>query len=116
MDYTVGGIVNCFSQLVRRLERKFPSSEGNLNRATVQPFRLRVPVASESSDALTANAVREAWCPTPVKLVHISAGAVDGVEGLAEVVGDGGGGGNGVLADMNLDGAVAAGRLDEFPN
>jgi hypothetical protein len=48
--------------------------------------------------------------------VHTSAGPVDGVEGLAEVVGEGVGGGDGVLAGLDLNGAVAAGGLYEFPD
>jgi hypothetical protein len=42
--------------------------------------------------------------------------AVDGVEGLAEVVGEGVGGGDGLPSGLDLDGAVAAGGLDEFPD
>src|ERR1700733_8977492 len=51
-----------------------------------------------------------------LKLVRKSAGVVDGVEGLAEVVGDGVGGGDGLLAGLDLDLAVAAGGLDELPD
>ncbi len=42
-----------------------------------------------------------------------SGSAGDGVEGLAEVVGEGGC--DGVLAGLDLDDAVAAGGADEFP-
>jgi hypothetical protein len=48
-------------------------------------------------------------------LVRKSVGAVDGVEGLAQVVGNGVGGGDRLLAGLDLDLAVAAGGLDEFP-
>ena len=48
-------------------------------------------------------------------LVRKSGGAVDGVEGLAQVVGDGVGGGDGLPSGLDLDGAVAAGCPDEFP-
>jgi hypothetical protein len=47
-------------------------------------------------------------------LVRRPAGVADRFEGLAEVVGEGGGGGDGVRAGLNFDGAVAAGGLDEF--
>jgi len=53
---------------------------------------------------------------TWLNLVRKSAGLVDGVEGLAEVVGDGVGGGDDVLAGLDLDLAVAAGGLDELPD
>jgi hypothetical protein len=46
--------------------------------------------------------------------VRKSAGAVDGIEGLAEVVGQGVGGGDGLPSGLDLDGPVAAGGLDEF--
>jgi hypothetical protein len=46
--------------------------------------------------------------------VRKSVGAGDGFEGLAEFAGDWVGGGNGVRAGLDLDGAVAAGGLDEF--
>ena len=36
------------------------------------------------------------------------------MEGLAQVVGEGVGGGDGVRPGLDLDGAVAAGGLDEF--
>jgi hypothetical protein len=39
---------------------------------------------------------------------------VDGVDGLAQVVGEGAGGNDGVRAGLDLDGAVAAGGLDEL--
>jgi hypothetical protein len=39
---------------------------------------------------------------------------IDGVDGLARVVGEGAGGGDGVRAGLDLDGAVAAGGLDEL--
>jgi hypothetical protein len=42
------------------------------------------------------------------------AGLVDGVEGLTEVLGKRVGGGDDVLAGLDLDGAVAAGSLDDF--
>jgi hypothetical protein len=40
--------------------------------------------------------------------------AGDGVEGLAEIVGEGVGGGDGARAGLDLDGAVAAGGADEL--
>ena len=39
---------------------------------------------------------------------------LDGGEGLVQVLGDGVGRGDGVLAGPDLDGAVAPGGLDEF--
>ena len=43
-------------------------------------------------------------------------GVGDGFEGLPEVVGQGIGGGDGLPSGLDLDGAVAAGCLDEFPD
>jgi hypothetical protein len=40
--------------------------------------------------------------------------AVDVVKGLSEVGGQGVGGGDGVVVDLDFDGAVAAGGADEF--
>src|SRR6202453_2053932 len=51
-----------------------------------------------------------------VRSVRASAGAADDVEGLAEVVGDRVSRGDGVLAGLDLDGAVAACGLHEFPD
>ncbi len=51
--------------------------------------------------------------PTSLKLVRILV-MVDAVEGVAQVVGEGVGGGDGVGAGLDVDGAVAAGGLDEF--
>jgi hypothetical protein len=39
---------------------------------------------------------------------------VDAVEGIAEVVEQGFGGGDGVVADLDLDGLVAAGGADKL--
>ena len=47
-------------------------------------------------------------------LVRESAGAVEGAEGLAQVGGDGVGSGDGLPSGLDLDGAAAAGGLDEF--
>jgi hypothetical protein len=59
--------------------------------------------------------MRSTAVPSWAKLVHTSAGAVDGVEGLAEVVRDGFGGGDGVLSGLDLNGAaVACARLAAF--
>jgi hypothetical protein len=46
--------------------------------------------------------------------VRTSAAAGDGVEGLAEVVGEGIGSGDRLPSGLNLDGAVSAGGLDNF--
>jgi hypothetical protein len=51
--------------------------------------------------------------PSWLNLVHRPIGVVDRVECLAEVVGDGVGGGDGVRPGLDLDDAVAAGSLDE---
>jgi hypothetical protein len=48
-------------------------------------------------------------------LVRKSVEAVDGVQGLAQVVGDRVGSGDGLPSGPDLDGAVSAGCLDEFP-
>jgi hypothetical protein len=53
---------------------------------------------------------------TSAKLVHSSAGAADGVEGLAEVGGEGAGGGDDVLACLDLNGAIAPGGVCDFPD
>jgi hypothetical protein len=50
--------------------------------------------------------------PTLIKLVRTPAGVVDLVQGFAEVVGDGVGGGDEVLVGLDLDGAVTAGGAD----
>jgi hypothetical protein len=50
--------------------------------------------------------------PGRARLVHTSAGVVDGVEGLAEVVRERAGGGD----DADLDGAAAACGADEYPD
>jgi hypothetical protein len=44
---------------------------------------------------------------------RISAGAVDGFDGLSEVVGSRVSGGDDVIAGLDVNGAVAAGGLDE---
>jgi len=49
-----------------------------------------------------------------LSLVRRSAGPGDRFEGLAEVGGDGVGGGDGVRAGLDLDGAVAPGSVDEL--
>jgi hypothetical protein len=48
--------------------------------------------------------------------VRKSAIGVDGVEGLAEIVGERVGGGDGLPTGLDLDGAVAAGGADELPD
>jgi hypothetical protein len=53
--------------------------------------------------------------PSWAKLVRTRS-AVDAVEGFAEVTGQGVGGGDGVGAGLDLDGSVAAGSADEFPD
>jgi hypothetical protein len=52
--------------------------------------------------------------PSWLNLVRRLAGLVDRFEGLAQVAGEGVGGGDGVRPGLDLDGAVAAGGLDEF--
>lgn len=52
--------------------------------------------------------------PSWLKLVRTPAGVVDRFEGLAQVVGERVRGGDDVVAGLGLDGAVAAGGLDEF--
>ena len=54
--------------------------------------------------------------PSWLKLVRTSAAAGNGFEGLAEVVGEGVGSGDGLPSGLDLDDAVAAGCLDEFPD
>jgi hypothetical protein len=46
--------------------------------------------------------------------VRITPGTVDLGQGYAEAVGERVGGGDGVVADLDLDGSVAAGDLHEF--
>jgi len=66
--------------------------------------------------AYMAPALTAAYDPSWLKLVHTVPGGVDGVEGLAEVVGQGVGSGDRLPPGLDLDGAVAAGGLDEFPD
>jgi hypothetical protein len=54
--------------------------------------------------------------PSWLKLVRTLAAVGDGFEGLAEVVGEGVGGGDGMPSGLDPDGAVVAGCLDEFPD
>src|SRR6185437_15180072 len=51
--------------------------------------------------------------PTSLKLVRTWV-VVNAIEGAAEVVGQGVGGGDGVVAGLDLDGLVAAGSADEL--
>ena len=54
------------------------------------------------------------WCPPEwATLVRKSVGAVEDVEGLAQVVGDGVGSGDGLPSGLDLDDAIAAGGLDD---
>jgi hypothetical protein len=53
--------------------------------------------------------------PSWLRLVHTSAGAGDGFEGLAEVVWERMGGGAGLPSGLYLDGGIG-GRFDEFPD
>jgi hypothetical protein len=85
--------------------------------ATVPNWRLH----ASGPDAIKAEYAR--WFadpghfnPTFIKLVRTSAGVVDHGEGVAEVVGQGVGGGDGVRAGLDLDGAVTARGLDELPD
>ena len=52
--------------------------------------------------------------PSWLNLVRRPAGVADRFEGVAEVVGERVGGGDGVRAGLDFDGAVAAGGPDEF--
>jgi len=65
-----------------------------------------------SGEPYTAHGSHLSW----LKLVRTSAAAGDGVEGLAEVVGEGIGSGDRLLSGLNLDGAVSAGGLGKFPD
>jgi hypothetical protein len=53
--------------------------------------------------------------PSWLKLVRTSAAGY-GFQGVAEVVGQGVSGGDGLPSGLDLDGAVAVGGLDEFPD
>jgi hypothetical protein len=57
-----------------------------------------------------------ATVPSWLRLVRTLAAAGDGVEGLAEVVGERVGGGEGLPSGLDLDGAVAARGLHVFPD
>jgi hypothetical protein len=72
----------------------------------------RVKVELPLADDLPLGDLRVHSDPTPATLVRKSASAVNSFEDL--VAADGVGGGDGVRADLDLDGAVAAGRADEF--
>jgi hypothetical protein len=54
--------------------------------------------------------------PSWLKLVRTSAAAGNGFEGLAEIVGEGVDGGDGLPSGLDLYGPVAAGGLNEFPD
>jgi hypothetical protein len=62
---------------------------------------------------VTAQQAPDFTNPTWANLVRQSAGVVDGFEG-AEVVGEWVGGGDDVLAGLDLNSAVSACGLDEF--
>jgi hypothetical protein len=53
--------------------------------------------------------------PTWLNLVR-TRGAVDAVENLAKVAGQGIGGGDDARASLDLDGAVAVGGADDLPD
>jgi hypothetical protein len=74
----------------------------------------RVKVQPALTDDLPLSDLRVQSDPTSAPLVRKSAGAVDSFDDLVEIVGDGVGDDDGVRADLNLDGAVAASRADEF--
>lgn len=62
--------------------------------------------------AARAAAASGATSGEPISRIPVQA-AVDRVDGVAQVVGDGAGGGDEVLACLDLDGAIAAGGLAE---
>jgi hypothetical protein len=62
-----------------------------------------------------ATGLVEALRPDLAQLVR-SGIVVDAVDGFAEVAGEGVGGGDDVASGLDLDGAVAAGGADEFPD
>jgi hypothetical protein len=53
--------------------------------------------------------------PTWANSVHKSAGAIDGIEGAAEVVAEWLGGGDSARASLDLDRGTPAASADEFP-
>jgi uncharacterized protein YndB with AHSA1/START domain len=72
------------------------------------PWRWELEPAGPSRTRVTCT-----YDPSWLRLVRISAAAGNGFEGLSEVVGEGVGGGDGLSSGLDLDGAVAAGGLDE---
>ena len=84
-----------------------PAREAATRPSVLHTVNVETPVA-----AAICRSVFLSWAI----LVRKSLVAVDGVEGLAEVVGEGVGGGDGLPSGLDLDGAVAAGGLDEFPD
>ena len=74
----------------------------------------RVKVQLPLADSLPLSDFRVHSDPTPATLARKSASAVNSFEDLVEVAADGVGDGDGARADLDLDGAVAAGRADEF--
>ena len=69
----------------------------------------------DSARAAAGHGVHEVqFYPSFIKLVRTPAGVVDLGEGFAEVAGQGAGGGDGVVAGLDLDGAVSPCGLDEL--
>jgi len=78
-------------------------------------FVLRLSCSGRAFHVAFATQAQEAFLdPSWLNLVCRLAGLADRMEGLAQVVGEGVGGGDGVRPGLDLDGAVAAGGLDEF--
>ena len=106
--------------LQRHGARQSPRTAGGLSTAT--PYLLIYRGRSYDSKAILgvahahATGLRiAAYDLSWAILVRKSVGAVDGVEGLAQVIGDRVGSGDGLPSGPDLDGAVPAGCLDEFP-
>jgi hypothetical protein len=93
-----------------------PGQEMQAAAAADDPGTGRELLSAGEHHAVLAGQLSPAVAPTWLRLVRTSGCLADGVEGLAEVVWDGVGGGDRAGACLDRDGAVAAGGADELPD
>ena len=98
-------------------DRRDSNSPYDLGGVMCFPLTLRSQRACSGSRTPTVSVPRRRACRCHLSwlnLVRKPARLVDGVEGSAEVVGEGVCGGDGLPSGLDLDGAVAAGGLTNF--